>query len=342
MRTLRWFAATALAAAAAALVTPAAASPTAVPYQCVENGTAVGAPAIEATIGLEVTTSAGPVRVFQPVTWTLDLEEPDLLPPLAIALHYFRVRLPLPPGLSAVSARAIATPGETPNPTLSAVSVSVTADEVILQLPAAPATNRRIFAGTDGFLGYPYTEGSFFAPKTALVLPRLEVTGHPSTPAATVDWEAPVVETAATTVLGNPDYRCAPTATPTSVIASTAVGTAVQTCDGKAVTVQLGYNTPTAGNDVIQGTAGNDTVSALGGNDRFCGLDGNDTFRGGNGNDRARGGNGNDTLRGDAGTDNLAGEAGNDTLVGGPQRDVCAGSTGRDTATTCEVLTGIP
>ena len=45
-------------------------------------------------------------------------------------------------------------------------------------------------------------------------------------------------------------------------------------CDGKVVTVVVGQNNPTAGNDVIYGTAQNDTVNAGAGNDTLNGGNG--------------------------------------------------------------------
>lgn len=342
MRTLRWLAVAAL--AAALLVTPAAADgPQSVDYTCNEtNADNQLVPSLGASISVAGTDSVDPARVYQPVTWEADIELPDIQPPVRILLNYLRVRIPIPDGVAAVSATAVAATGETPNPALSNMTVTTTADEVVLALPASPAAGNWILAkpaSEGGGLTYP---ASFVGDGTPVVPPVLRITGVPTQPASTISWSAPEIDTELT-YLGDLDtVTCAPDADPDPVIVSTTVGTGVQTCDGQAVTVQLGHNAPTAGNDVIQGTAGNDTVLALGGNDRFCGLNGNDRFRGGNGNDRARGGNGNDTLQGDAGADNLAGEAGNDTLNGGTQRDVCAGAAGRDTGTACEVRTSIP
>jgi Tol biopolymer transport system component len=119
-------------------------------------------------------------------------------------------------------------------------------------------------------------------------------------------------------------------------------GTALK-CDGQNVTVVVGQNNPTAGNDVIYGTRGNDTVNGGAGNDRFCGLAGNDRFTGGAGNDRFLGDVGNDTGNGGAGTDTLKGQAGNDTLNGGPgPGDVCDGGPGTDSATACEQRLNVP
>jgi Ca2+-binding RTX toxin-like protein len=58
-------------------------------------------------------------------------------------------------------------------------------------------------------------------------------------------------------------------------------------------------DTPTTGNDTINGTANNDTIDALAGNDWIYGKEGNDSLKGGEG------------------SDILAGDAGNDTLDGG-------------------------
>jgi Tol biopolymer transport system component len=119
-------------------------------------------------------------------------------------------------------------------------------------------------------------------------------------------------------------------------------GTALK-CDGQTVTVVVGQNNPTAGNDVILGTRGNDVVNGGAGKDTFCGLAGNDRFTGGAGNDRFLGDVGNDTGNGGAGTDTLKGQAGNDTLIGGAgPGDVCDGGPGTDTASGCEQRPNVP
>ena len=121
-------------------------------------------------------------------------------------------------------------------------------------------------------------------------------------------------------------------------------------CDGQPVTVVVGQNDPTAGDDVIYGTPGNDRgVSGNGvnggrGNDLFCGLAGNDRFNGGGGTDRFLGDAGNDTADDGSGADVLKGQAGNDDLTGGSGRpDVCDGGPGNgDTASGCEQRLNIP
>jgi Ca2+-binding RTX toxin-like protein len=105
-------------------------------------------------------------------------------------------------------------------------------------------------------------------------------------------------------------------------------------CGGMNVTVDLAAgDRPTTGNDVIAGTPLGQTIDGSGGNDRICG---------GAGNDRLIGGNGNDKLFGDDGGDQLEGGPGFDAMNGGRQRDGCAGGLGRDTATACELVSGVP
>ncbi len=114
-------------------------------------------------------------------------------------------------------------------------------------------------------------------------------------------------------------------------------------CAGQAVTVMLSLgDTPTAGNDVILGTAAANTVNGGGGRDTICGLGGPDTLSGGAAADKVFGGNGNDVANGGGGVDTLEGGNNNDRLNGGPQRDTCRGQAGTDSATGCEVRSGIP
>lgn len=126
-----------------------------------------------------------------------------------------------------------------------------------------------------------------------------------------------------------------------------------EVCDGRLVDVDLNLgNSPTANADVILGTPGDDTVDGLAGADRFCGAAGADRFVGGLGADRAFGGPGADRLDGGDGRDHLEGNGdadvlkggvGNDTLKGGAGTDTCKGQDGTgDTASTCEVTTGVP
>ncbi|WP_223879097.1 calcium-binding protein [Chitinimonas arctica] len=96
-------------------------------------------------------------------------------------------------------------------------------------------------------------------------------------------------------------------------------------------------NTPTTGNDNLNGTAaaeslaggaGNDTIYGLGGNDTLAGDDGDDRLNGGD--DSLRGGNGNDQLFGEAGNDLLDGGGGDNTLTGGLGHDFYIVSNGRE------------
>jgi hypothetical protein len=80
-------------------------------------------------------------------------------------------------------------------------------------------------------------------------------------------------------------------------------------------------NTPTEGNDVLDGTSNGDFISGLGGNDEIRGFGGVDFLDGNNGNDDIIGGEGNDWLDGGADNDTLTGGAGNDNLTGGLGND---------------------
>jgi Ca2+-binding RTX toxin-like protein len=98
-------------------------------------------------------------------------------------------------------------------------------------------------------------------------------------------------------------------------------------------------NTPTAGDDALDGTAGNDRICGLAGADVIRGLAGADTLFGdrcggttaaGDGEDRVIGGAGNDKLYGSGAADELKGNAGNDRLDGGTGRDKLEGGGGHD------------
>jgi Ca2+-binding RTX toxin-like protein len=325
-------------------------------YTCKDAGEVPVVPEFDADLSIDGTPTVASPKVFQPVTWTFAIDEPALAPPVKVTLQFLRLRIPLPDDLTNVSASVVAGTGETPNPPVSDISVQVSGEEIVVQLPATPDLAHRIQADTDGTLRYPYVVGAEDGPPLPLVvLPRIKVTATP-TPVAggtNIEWRAPVIESRAP-VVGSPtprDVTCSANADPDPVVVSTPVSATRQTCDGRPVTVQIGFNAPTTGNDVIQGTAANNTVSGRAGNDRFCGLAGNDTFNGGAGNDRAIGGAGNDKLRGDAGDDRLQGDAGSDNLqggtgrdalIGGAQRDTCNGGPQRDTAPTCEIRQNIP
>lgn len=102
-------------------------------------------------------------------------------------------------------------------------------------------------------------------------------------------------------------------------------------CRNRIVTVDLAVgDTPTNGNDVIQGTIGNDIIDALDGDDVVCAGPGDDIVFGGNGNDIIDGGGDNDTLSGDVGNDSLFGSAGNDLLLGGVGNDTIVAGGGDD------------
>lgn len=311
-------------------------------YECRETSQTNNFPPLAGAQSVAVADTPDPAKVFQPVTWRVTLSNLVLPTPFPLTLHYLEWRIPIPPGVTAVTAAATAPPGSPPNPPRSQTSLRVTPDAVVLRLPLSPSPARRIRATAASQLTYPFREGTndFGNP---VVLPVVRITGVP-TPGAggsTIAWQAPVVNLAVALMGGVSTVTCEPTAGPTTV-AGTAVTNGVQTCNGQPITVQVGFNPPTAGNDVIQGTAARDVTSGLGGDDRFCGLAGADVFRGGPGRDRAIGGSGNDDLRGDAGNDHLEGGAGSDRLNGGANRDLCNGGPQVDIAVACEVTPGVP
>jgi len=325
-----------------------------IPYTCTEQAprNPIAPDSLSAPVPLTTSDSVDPARVFQPVTWTAELGFPAVEAPIPIEIVYLRIRLPIPSNVHVISATAVAPPGQTPNPAISHIAVNRTANAVVIEVPKPSLRDpqHRIRVTTAGAVTYPAVEGG--PAGNPVVLPWLKIVGVPTPGAAdtTVDWAAPTLETR---VKGpfqiDATYHCGPDA-PTAVW-STAVGTDVQQCDGRDVTVQVGFNAPTTGPDVIQGTAGPDWASGGAGADRFCGLTGADLFSGGGGNDRALGGAGNDTLRGEVGNDTLMGGpnadtlyggANQDTLIGGTQRDTCNGGPARDTTQTCEVRQNIP
>jgi len=125
----------------------------------------------------------------------------------------------------------------------------------------------------------------------------------------------------------------------TSTAVSSSGPTPTITCNGLPVTVNLALGqTPTSGDDVIQGTEGADTIRAGGndvinagagddyvdagpGDDRVFGLSGADVLRGSSGADRIFGGNGEDLINGDGGADRLNGGNGADLIFGGGGND---------------------
>ncbi|HYF47434.1 MAG TPA: calcium-binding protein, partial [Acidimicrobiales bacterium] len=310
---------------------------------------------LSAPVPLTTSDSVDPAKVFQQVTWNADLTFPEFDAPLEVYIDYLRVRIPIPANVHVISAGVVAPPSQTPNPPLSHISVNVTANAVTLEVPrpSLQGPANRIKVTTAGAVTYPANQANPSQNGSPVVLPSLRIVGVPTPAAAgtTINWPAPTLDTRVRVPAFNVQatYACTPDA-PT-VIWSTAVSEDVQLCDGQPVTVQTGFNPPTAGADVIQGTAGNDSAAGLGGPDRFCGMTGADQFSGGAGNDRALGGAGNDTLRGEIGSDTLLGGPNADTLygganrdhlVGGTERDTCNGGPERDTSQTCEVRTSIP
>lgn len=96
------------------------------------------------------------------------------------------------------------------------------------------------------------------------------------------------------------------------------------------------------GNDIVFAGTGNDSVVGGIGSDRLYGESGSDALNGGEGNDIVLGGAGNDRVIGGIGNDRLYGEGGRDTLNGGTGSDICSGGIDIDTATACEIVSGVP
>jgi len=90
-------------------------------------------------------------------------------------------------------------------------------------------------------------------------------------------------------------------------------------------------NTPTAGNDVINGTPGNDVLAGGAGDDQIHGLDGHDVICGNDGND---------SIHGASGSDSLLPGGGNDTATGGDDNDDIFGEDGNDKLYASTVFTG--
>jgi Ca2+-binding RTX toxin-like protein len=91
-------------------------------------------------------------------------------------------------------------------------------------------------------------------------------------------------------------------------------------------------NTPTQGDDILNGTIGNDAISGLGGNDTISGGGGNDFLHGNAGDDTLNGEADDDTLIGDEGDDTLNGGDGNDSLIEDRGNNVLNGGAGDDKA----------
>ena len=96
-------------------------------------------------------------------------------------------------------------------------------------------------------------------------------------------------------------------------------------------TIKTMVNTPTDGDDTLEGDENNNTLDGKAGNDFIFGLGGKDLLWGGTGNDQISGGDGNDNLKGQHGDDNLYGDNGNDKLDGGKGNDWLDGGNGNDT-----------
>jgi hypothetical protein len=223
----------AIAAVGLATIAPAGADETSVDYTCDET-TATDAPdSLSATIPIEANDSVDPADIFETVTWTPEIELPDLAPPVTVELDYFRLEIPVPDGLRALSANVADPLPATANPPLNEISVDVAPDLITVQLPSSPAFFRRIRAANTGGLFYPSV---FAGGGTPVVAPVVNVTAMPTFAAggSTLEWRAPVVDTALTWVFPpNPtaEFTCTPDADPDPVIVSTEVTTDVNIPD---------------------------------------------------------------------------------------------------------------
>jgi serralysin len=90
-------------------------------------------------------------------------------------------------------------------------------------------------------------------------------------------------------------------------------------------------NTPTEGDDTLEGTDGRDNIDGGAGDDDISGGKGRDTLSGGEGDDDIQGGDGRDVLSGGEGDDNIDGGNGRDTISGGDGQDQLTGGQGADT-----------
>src|SRR5689334_20303972 len=118
-RIWRYVVVAALVAGAAMVPSAAEAGAEPTPYTCtVYDDEVPPGEVLDFTADLTVTAPTAPItaKVFQPLTWTFDIDEPDLAPPLSVNLNHLRVRIDVPDGLTNVTARAVAAPGETLNP----------------------------------------------------------------------------------------------------------------------------------------------------------------------------------------------------------------------------------
>ncbi len=181
------------------------------------------------------------------------------------------------------------------------------------------------------------TTSSTTAPTTTTTSTTTTLPPTTTTTSTTTTLPPTTTTTSTTTTLPPTTTTTTTRPTTTTTRPATTTTSAPTTCGGLAFTI-----VGTSGPDTIFGTPGPDVIFGGGGSDDIQSLGGDDTVCGGDGNDRLAGGDGNDRLFGDAGSDALFGGNGNDALNGGPQSDQCNGEAGTDTASTCEVITGLP
>jgi hypothetical protein len=92
---------------------------------------------------------------------------------------------------------------------------------------------------------------------------------------------------------------------------------------------------PTDGNDTLNGDDGSDTLYGAGGNDKLTGGQGEDKLFGGDGNDSLSGGNGKDALDGGKGNDKITGGADVNTYKGGSGNDSINAKNGKKETVDC-------
>lgn len=267
-------------------------------------------------------------------------------------------------GTATLSGTPTGTPGTTTTTLTATNALGTDTQQLDVVVRAEPVITSAARASFD--LG---VAGSFTIRATGTPVPTLEVTGDLPAGLALTD------QGDGTAVLAG--RATSAHVSRLTVVATNAAGTDRQQlsvvvkpglgsprCAGRAATIVATASDKTllgtSGDDVIVGRAGTTTIRGGGGDDTICGPSadaavyggrGDDTLRGGRASNDLVGGPGDDVLTGWADDDRLIGGPGNDRLhgnkgadhlVGGSGQDRCGGGTGRDTASTCEVLRGIP
>lgn len=196
MRTVvRGLVAVALATALVGPTASAGAAEASIPYSCETGVPAIGT--LSAPIAVATTTAPEPAGIFAKVSYTADLSLPDLTPqPFAINFNFFRITLDVPDGLRDVKVKVQDPSPAVANPRLDQIAARVVGEQIVVDVPAVPATWRRFYFGTDGNFSYPFNTATQSGGR-AVVLPRLKVTAMPTytTTGRTITWHAPAVDT---------------------------------------------------------------------------------------------------------------------------------------------------